>query len=77
MIYPIRCCTCGKEKLVEASQPNFMFDLITIARNNGWIGIVDKKYRTLVFCSEECQSIQKNKNGTYRKRLIKKEIEND
>ena len=65
----LACWSCGTKQGVEVSQkPYFAYELALIARDVGWVGVLDPAHsRSLVFCSDECLQKQLKKDGTIRK----------
>ncbi len=64
----LKCFSCGKERSCEVnSLPKFAFNIISIAKNNEMLGVIDFNHRrSLVFCNEECRKKAITKKGTYR-----------
>lgn len=74
MVIALKCCTCGRAKLVNVPYaPTLGVELCQMANAVGWKYVIDTDYnRTLVFCSQECIDVQKTRKGTIRKYLIRK-----
>ena len=73
----LRCWQCGKTKDVLTNRPPlFAVDLISMAKEAGWIGVVDMFHgRSLIFCTHECHGKAKKKDGSYRKRPLVEKTE--
>lgn len=68
MLCSLSCWTCHKHIDIEVQgPPQFAFELAGWADNVGWIGVIDlRRGRSLVFCSDECQSKALTKAGYFR-----------
>ena len=72
MLISLSCWTCRKSIDVEVpGPPQFAFEVAGWANDVGWIGTIDlRRYRSLVFCSSDCQCAAKTKAGHYRARRL-------